>query len=415
MVVSILLILSLAISFCDLDIAITYPIMAFWVLLAIVKLVLNWDRVSQKWPCHTLRRIMLRLGVDLEPDPSRKEPLVCFLQYNFGSRLAIHEYTVLLVCFGLTQSRFLSSNITSYVNALSAISVVYLFGRKGVRCGILALILAWGISVCGFLLDTGFEDLLAKLELHDISFGAGYVFLYYVLLKHKWTKWDISVFALICAIILLAYKRIGLAGLLLTVLVSVMLKLIKRQDVRRRTVRIGSICAIAGCYLFVLLILEGWIWDIFDFFHVNLMGRNYYYQALAGLSSFQPTFLGLGRNACATLFTTDYAFMNVGNVHSDILRMYVECGYLLFGGWLWVYWWGLPRALEKRFGYQAMEFFVLCNLYTFVVYLTDNTELYLVNQFFYILMPLCYILYHKDCAPAETEPTMLPEEPQTEE
>lgn len=55
-----------------------------------------------------------------------------------------------------------------------------------------------------------------------------------------------------------------------------------------------------------------------------------------------------------------------------------------------------------------MEFFILCNLYTFVVYLTDNTELYLVNQFFYILMPLCYILFHEDCAPAENGLETLP-------
>ena len=52
-----------------------------------------------------------------------------------------------------------------------------------------------------------------------------------------------------------------------------------------------------------------------------------------------------------------------------------------------------------------MEFFLLSTVYTFIVYATDNTELYLVNQYFYMLITMHVILLN-DNSPNGPERTL---------
>ena len=48
-------------------------------------------------------------------------------------------------------------------------------------------------------------------------------------------------------------------------------------------------------------------------------------------------FLGYGRNAMNIMFSEEYSYMRVGNIHSDILRMYMETGFVLFVLWVFNY------------------------------------------------------------------------------
>ena len=66
----------------------------------------------------------------------------------------------------------------------------------------------------------------------------------------------------------------------------------------------------------------------------------------------------------------------------------------------------MPKAIDKKYGYRAMEFFLLCTVYTFVVYATDNTELYLVNQYFYMLMPM-HVILSNDPTPNTLEKQLI--------
>lgn len=385
------LILTLSVAFCELSTAITYPLMAIWIALACAKAIINNRFLREKLPLEGLRDFLHSMGILTETRPKTQRVLQSFMTYNMGSRVVIYLYTIMLVVLGLTERRFLSSNIMTFINGVSAISVIYLFGKRGVKCSFIALCLAWLFSAASATLFPSSTNIFKNMEFHDLAFGAGYVFLYYLFCHKDWNKKNAVCFTLVTALIILAAKRIGLAGLAVTVVIWVILRLTKQQT-SRTILRIGQIAAIVACYLFVVFIVEGWLVAIFEALGINPMGRNYYYNALAEKCEISPFFLGLGRNASATLFTTDWGTMRVDNVHSDILRMYAECGFILFGLWLLVYWWFLPRALEKKFGYRAMEFFVLCTVYTFIVYTTDNTELYLVNQYFYMLVPMHVVL-----------------------
>ena len=386
----IVLFATMSVAFLQIQTIFTFPLVAMWIALAAGKLISNLPFACRKFPL--IREKLSQWGEKTAQNSRAKGVLQTFVTWNFGSQVAIYLYTILLVIFKVTESRFLSTNIMTFINGLSAVSILYLFGKRGVNVSIAALCLAWIISLVRVFVAPAFDSFWKNLELHDISFGAGYILLYYVFCHKRWNAFHITCCSIVVLLILLSFKRIGLAALGLTIILWMILRYIKKETNRRKILFWGGIAAICICYLFVAMIKEGWLIAILNAMGIHTMGRNYYYEALASHFQFSPLFLGLGRNASATLFTTDYAFMRVGNVHSDILRMYAECGFILFGLWLAVYWIALPKAIDKKYGYRAMEFFLLCTVYTFVVYATDNTELYLVNQYFYMLMPMHVIL-----------------------
>lgn len=366
------LIITLSLALCEFAGDFAYIIMASWIMVALCKFALNRGNINN---C------------------TKKKVLSCFLQCNFEIKVIIYIYTMLLIILGLTQSRFFSSNMQTFINALSAISIVYIFGRKAFTLSAFSLVLAWVFCVLHkFFQDVGDFSILHDLEFHDLAFGTGYILLYYLYAKRNWKRSDIKFILSVLIIILLAFKRIGILGLTISIVMFVMLKLMKSEYVKRKLIYLLAIVTIIMLYVYVYLVTSGLLWNILEFVHINTMGRNYYYQVIRDLTEFNVSFLGLGRNACATLFTTDYSYMKVGNVHSDILRMYAECGFILFGIWLWNYWIRFLRKINNLFGYKSMEFMFICIIYTFVVYLTDNTELYLCNQYFFMLAPMSYIL-----------------------
>lgn len=63
----------------------------------------------------------------------------------------------------------------------------------------------------------------------------------------------------------------------------------------------------------------------------------------------------------------------------------------MFSVWLIYYLIIMPKYIERKIGTKSSKFVMAVTLYTFIVYMTDNTELYLMNQFFYILTLLLFM------------------------
>ena len=78
-------------------------------------------------------------------------------------------------------------------------------------------------------------------------------------------------------------------------------------------------------------------------------------------------FYGLGRNACQVILKEDFPYFRVGNVHSDILRMYVESGFWMFSVWLIYYLIIMPKYIERKIGTKSSKFVMAVTLYTFIV------------------------------------------------
>ena len=116
------------------------------------------------------------------------------------------------------------------------------------------------------------------------------------------------------------------------------------------------------------------------------MGRSYYYQAIIKLCEFEPGFLGLGRNYVSMILNSEYAYLNVGGVHSDILKYFAECGFVLFGIWMWYYLIKVVRWLKENYSIKVVSCYYILTLYSFAIYYTDNIDTYFISQFIYILI-----------------------------
>lgn len=330
---------------------------------------------------------------------NKREITSVFFRWNFRIKIVIHIYTIILVILNLTDRRFLSSNIITYLNTISAVTFIFLIGDDAWEDSIVALVLTWIVGLLWSMLKYGIK-FTEHVEFHDLGFATGYVFLYYIISKEKLKRIDVINIFLAFLIIIVTNKRIAIGGLLLMIMCHIFFQFFRRENTKQILIFVLSWMTIIGLYIFVYFIVSDsffelmskWIEDLPNFF----MGRNYYWSILGKLCEFKISFLGFGRNSSATLFTQEYSYLRVGNVHSDILRMYMECGFVLFGIWLYNYLRGFVRAVGKHFGFEAMYMFFIMTLYTFFVYITDNTEVYLITQYFYMLAPMMYCLQKKN-------------------
>ena len=80
-------------------------------------------------------------------------------------------------------------------------------------------------------------------------------------------------------------------------------------------------------------------------------------------------------------------------VHSDILKMYVEIGFPLFIIWLYYYFIYITHYIRSKFGMQQSMGYFVCITFTFVLYLTDNTESYYICVFIRTLISMYFCLY----------------------
>lgn len=326
--------------------------------------------------------------------------------------LIIHLYTIISMTFGRISWTYFSTNLTVYVPTTLAILAIYMFRRKALNYTIYALLLSWIISVAVSLFTKGimiFPNAIYQgyinpeaslgnlksnyLELHDVVLACGYPFIYFLYFKNYTEKPNKYIFIFLIIIMLLGMKRIAVLGLIMVILFYLVLnKLNVSQKVR--FCKISGWVALILCYLFIYILSEGSIfYDILDKLGINSMGRNYYYQAVLGYSTFSPSFLGIGRNVVAKLLQTDLAYLKVGGVHSDIIKMYVENGFILFGLWLWYHLVFLFDKYEKKFGNKSAFLYFGLLIYSFALYTTDNIEIYFICQIFSIMIPVSYALF----------------------
>ncbi|NSD38666.1 hypothetical protein G5B24_10735 [Blautia glucerasea] len=365
----ILLIITLAFAFSEylgdsltrISDSITYSCLLFWIVAAVIKYV-----VTKKSSClNTEKNIVMNV----------------LLKENVKIRVIIYVYTLILIFLGITENRFFSTNIQTFINGCSAGAIIYIFGKKALKYSSVALVLAYiGAVSISIVKQTYF------FEFHDLAYGVGFLIIYYAFQKNKYTAEEFLVFLMAIIATILAAKRIAILGLLVVLLLNFALKSTKVKN-REKLIKRAMVGTVLIIYGFVLLVSFGGFWNLVIFDNTDFTaGRSAYYKVFYDLTNFSPTFLGLGRNAMNVIFKEDYYWFKVANIHSDILRMYAECGFWIFGLWLAYFFIKIPNKVRSVFGYRAYEGYAMCTIYLFITYLTDNTELYKVTQYFYILV-----------------------------
>lgn len=362
---------------------------AIWIVIAFVQL---WMDIKRKRTCGL-------------------SDLKWLLKLYFLPHVLIHLYTVFLMVIGKVSWSDLTSNVSVYIPCLLAIGSLYLFKERAFKYISIALICSWILSVLVSLITKGFQiiphaiiqgyiDPFYKVpglrgnyfELHDFISAAGYIIVFYIFSQKQFTKKDFFVVSTVLLLMILGIKRISIVGLILATLFHLIIRWFPEK-------KQYSLCLIAGwagfffCYLFVYwMSVPDAFFDFAKDFGINTMGRNYYYQAMMKYAEFSPFFMGIGRHVTVRILTTDLAYYKIGQVHSDLVKMYVENGFIVFGLWLWYYLINLARQYKKRFGLREAIFCFGCIVYTFTIHIADYNEISFTCQLFSIITPAAYAL-----------------------
>lgn len=327
----------------------------------------------------------------------------CFLV----SKLAIWVYGILLFVVGVGASQYFSTGYTQIASVVLPLCALYLFRNKTIDYLFWACVVSFIPVVMFTCLEEGFGCLIAPFqsmvdsvsrnpfENHQFTFTAAFLLVYYLCLKDERGSRDVLSIFVCSVMVLMGFKRILVLSLVAIIALSFVCDRVSPRT-RRGICRAASVCLFVGCWIWVWLIYSGAFFQIIDDYGIQTMSRVYYYQIVVDSTSFSPFFPGLGLNAVSNMLTSTYAYLGVGGVHSDVLKYYAEIGFVGFLAWTWFYLLSLPRLIERRFGDKAAYGFYLVNIFAFIVYFTDNIDIYLGSQLLYVAIPFVYAMTKSD-------------------
>ena len=131
---------------------IRYIVMLFWVIMAVYK----------------------KLCIPSNNKGEKGQLCRLFIKGNVPIKVIIYLYTLLLIICGLTENRFLSTNGQTFINAVSAIAIFYLFGESAFGCSVCALVISYWVAVICFFISGTYH-----FEFHDMAFASGFIVVYY--------------------------------------------------------------------------------------------------------------------------------------------------------------------------------------------------------------------------------------------
>ncbi len=354
---------------------------------------------------YTLTRYLFNRKKESEKKGKTTKRLIALY---FIPAFLIHLYSIIMTSLGIMDSRYMNANLSAYAPIIASISAVALFKKNAIKYTFISIIFAWIISFSVAILMNGpsiipyainqayFGDTTEingihknYLEFHDIVLSLGLVAIYYIFSKKKLTKNDIPLIILFLVITGLGMKRIAILGIILALTFIFISRKVTDKKVNLLRVGVGlSIFTVS--IIFLGMIFNGTLYEHTG--NVNLMGRNYYYDVIKEYGSFDPSFVGTGRNSVSMILTYNHSYLHVGGVHSDILKMYIENGFVVFIIWLLYYLFILPRIIGKKYDQKTLRLYLAMIIYTFILYFTDNVENYFIYQTLFVMIPCCYYL-----------------------
>ena len=230
----------------------------------------------------------------------------------------------------------------------------------------------------------------SALEVHELTYCLGLCIIYYLFFEKKDERKNKSRIIILIALFILGNKRIGFGGIIISGLFALF---VHRKGLRKFNIWLIGITGTIICITYVALLYSGEVTSFLLNAGINMMGRDTIYTYFTNMTSFSPDFLGWGISAVSksmeNMSRVEVGNMvNVRGLHNDILKVYIECGF--FGSIIW-YWYnliGIPIKLFNNFGEKDATLYIALAIFSFITYLTDNTENYFVFQVILFLIPL---------------------------
>lgn len=310
-------------------------------------------------------------------------------------------------------TRAVSSTLQFSLIVFSVTATAYIFRERLLKYTFHAMVLNYSIIIiiaiykCGIIdfIQTGLvpfgtaatrltDDLLSAriLEVHDLTFAAGFFFIYFLVWYKKIKSHRMSYLLLSVMLLYLGYKRIELGALAVIVCFAIMIDVRRKRSIRVWNM-VYSVSILLVMYLFLWVIDSGLLKELVDGYGINLMHREKTYIYMSRFFSMSPSYIGRGMAAAIRLNLAGIAegvWMVMG--HSEILFNYIDHGFWGFTFWIIYCCYIVTRQLQKKFGNDAAKIWMLFTAYAFITYMTDNTAGYFAFQISYMVV-LFHVLY----------------------
>ena len=294
-----------------------------------------------------------------------------------------------------------------FLTVFVGLSAIYMFGRKAVDYTFWGFVLfnltciflslrEFGVdgaiwSINKFLTTGGDADgFMKRLELHDGTFAFGMFLIYYFMVGIKEHKKEFFIGLFFFAT---GYKRIGMAGCALAIIVAATLKKMNKKNAVRIGRTIMIIYAILGAVC-VVTIRTGIFQYVMNELNINMMGRENLFAYIDKFYFISPRFLGHGFESIRSILASagdvkvNFTYVSrMAAIHSDYLRMYIELGFWGFLFWEWFLFLYMPSKTAE-IGKLTFISYVACTVYLATTYFTDNTAMYFLVSVVYRLIPV---------------------------
>lgn len=306
-------------------------------------------------------------------------------------QLVIHVYTIVLVLFGQTRVDVLSTNIVTNAAILLVVVSIYLFGRKAMWYIFYALALSWFLHLIEYVFTFGpsvITHAIAQgwfnvsighenyLELDAVVLSTGYGVLLLLFSNRETNRKAVSLYVMLLIAFLVGIKRISILAIFLVVVCYLIIRKKDEKKAYKISVIAGWIAAVV-CVAFIFVVSLGDpFYEFMEKLGIDVMARDHFHKYIMKQTEFSPLFLGFGRGSVKAAMMRRYEGYTY--VHSDIIKMFFELGFIPFLGWLYFNLVFVAKCYKKQYSESAAVFYMLTSAYTFVQYLTDNTESYFV-------------------------------------
>ncbi|NQG98068.1 hypothetical protein HO675_08240 [Streptococcus suis] len=216
----------------------------------------------------------------------------------------------------------------------------------------------------------------------DLVLSLGLLVIYYFDYSKgvKKSQWGLPLILLI-----LGGKRIMLLSLFVFCGIKIYSAIMSIKN-RVRLQYFLSFILLVAMFVFVYLVKSS-IFSNYVYSHgINTMGRVKMWDYVAQYAEFSSSYLGRGY-AFSNLLLEQNRVLTFGNkvyvLHSDILKIYYDLGFLIFTYWGIYNLFRFPRKIGKNYNLKIENTVWLLTVYLFFLYFTDNALTYFTVQTVY--------------------------------
>ncbi|MCT7399687.1 hypothetical protein N5B56_11445 [Eubacterium sp. LFL-14] len=236
------------------------------------------------------------------------------------------------------------------------------------------------------------NSIASALEVHDLTFAIGFFVLYYLLFSEQKNKVKDVKLWIAFLYMWLGFKRIEMLAILIAIIVmKVMLKKCakKKINIKSAIINVGLIVVFIA---FIAIVKSNEIQDLALQYAINFNGRLHSYALLKDYYSMSLLFLG--RGYCYSTLVLD-RLQDLSIIHSDILKSFVDYGFIGFCLWISYYVYFLPKKFinesKSSMSKKTAIIMITFSIYAMITYLTDNTNVYFCFQTAYLLIPFAVL------------------------